>query len=42
VSDWSYVITGWVATFVVLGGYVTWIAARLKRAKRSLDAEPPA
>ncbi|MDQ1430776.1 MAG: hypothetical protein QOF40_1378 [Actinomycetota bacterium] len=35
----EYVITGWVLTGVVLGGYWLWIVHRTKRAERSRGPE---
>ena len=35
----EYVITGWVLTAVVLGGYYLWIVQRTKRAERSRGPE---
>ena len=42
-NDAQYVITGWVATFGVLGAYYGWIVVRTRRAQRSLapgETEP--
>jgi len=35
----EYVITGWVLTGAVLGGYWLWIVHRTKRAERSRGPE---
>ncbi len=35
----EYVITGWVLTGAVLGGYWLWIVQRTKRAERSRGPE---
>jgi len=35
----EYVITGWVLTGVVLGGYWLWIEQRIRRAERVRDPE---
>ena len=35
----EYVITGWVLTGAVLGGYWVWIVQRTRRAERSLPAD---
>lgn len=37
----GYVITGWVATFVILGAYTGWIARRTRRARRSFPSGTP-
>ena len=38
-SSAGYVITGWVLTGGVLGGYWLWIVQRTKRAERSRGPE---
>ncbi|HEX9466939.1 MAG TPA: hypothetical protein VGA11_00885 [Acidimicrobiia bacterium] len=38
----EYVITGWVLTAAVLGGYWVWIVQRTRRAERSLPADSSA
>ena len=35
-TDAGYVIAGWLLTGVVLGGYTTTLALRLRRARKSL------
>jgi hypothetical protein len=35
----EYVITGWVLTGAVLGGYWLWIVRRTKRAERSRESQ---
>jgi hypothetical protein len=35
----EYVITGWVLTFAVLGGYWFWIVQRTRRAERTREPE---
>jgi hypothetical protein len=35
----EYVITGWVLTGVVLGGYWLWIVRRTRHAERSQERE---
>jgi heme exporter protein CcmD len=36
---WSYVITGYALTAVVLGGYVGWMARRRRRLEQSLSGD---
>jgi len=35
----EYVITGWVLTGLVIGGYWLWIVRRIRRAERSQGVE---
>ena len=36
---WAYVIAGWTICAVVVGGYATRVALRIRRAERSLPPE---
>jgi hypothetical protein len=38
INDLGYIVAAWVTTFVVLGGYVAILLARVRRARRRAEA----